>query len=66
MIFGGSVPDANDEFFVRERVGTTYDRDIQHTCGLHFLMATGGLVIGPVIIPASSVIYYLQFSCYEW
>ena len=64
MVFGGSILDVNNEFFVRERVGT-HGHNVQHTYDLHFSTATGGLVIGPVTIPISSILHRLQFPCYE-
>jgi len=65
MVFGRSILDVNDEFFVCEWIGT-HGHNVQHTYDLHFSTATGGPVIGPVTIPISSIVHRLQFPCYEW
>ena len=65
MVFGRSILDINNEFFVRERVDT-HGHNVQHTHDLHFSTATGGSVIGPATISISSVVHRLRFPCYEW
>ena len=66
MVFGRSILDVSNEFFVRERVGI-HGHNVQHTYDLHFSTATGGpVIIGPVIISISSIVHRLQFPCYEW